>query len=212
MTESITLALSTETQQKLLAEAHRLGITPNALAETLLRNVLAATTSQTNPLSAQRYEVRTAATAQRSKKLGSWGEQRAMHHLTQAGYTSVCDMNEGRPNHPFADIHAELDGKKYCISVKTRNRYQRNGTENTRYKLPLKQLMWAARMQAQGYIPAWIAITLDAGRRTYSCYFGELSVLEGRRGILMSSDARQQYRCLANEEPCEEVEHLRNTY
>lgn len=38
-------------------------------------------------------------------------------------------------NETFADIECEKDGLKYIISVKARNKYQKNGKLNTRYNL-----------------------------------------------------------------------------
>ena len=38
-------------------------------------------------------------------------------------------------NAPFADIYCEKDGKSFIISVKTRNKYQKNGKLNDIHNL-----------------------------------------------------------------------------
>lgn len=217
MPETFEITIPTNLKMRLTERASALGLTPEVLAANYVRDALAETTQTMTLHDSAKAEVRTAATAKRSRELGDWGEERAIQHLTLMGYTSVQNMNLAQPNHPFSDIHAERDGKKYRISVKTRNRYENVAIgsppkENTRYKITPREFKWAAKMQNEGFTPAWMAIALDTKKQTYCCYFGEITSLGSRRGILMSAKARAEYTCFAEDEPCEGVLHLKNSY
>jgi hypothetical protein len=57
---------------------------------------------------------------QRTRALGRWGELKALKMLNDAKFSNVRDMNEATANHPFGDIYAERNGKRYLLGVKTR--------------------------------------------------------------------------------------------
>jgi len=128
--------------------------------------------------------------AMRKKALGELGELVALKTLVDNGFEKISHLNDTkRRNFPFADLLAEKDGKKYAISVKARNKFQKNGTLNSRYNL--KQTHVAAvenELVADAY---WMAIQFD--KNSYSVRFGsvmELKDSEGRSlsGIPMGGD------------------------
>ncbi len=85
-------------------------------------------------------------------------------------------------NETFADIECEKDGIRHLISVKARNKYQKNGKLNTRYNLGSevykKALSAEIKYNGSAY---WMALQFD--RRTFSIYFGRLTELNGSRAI-----------------------------
>jgi hypothetical protein len=153
-----------------------------------------------------------AATAARAKTLGERGEILAEIILENAGFSNVKNLNKDISNHPYADLYAEQGTTKYFISVKARNKYEADGIkENSGYKISPKERLQAKALEDKG-IPAVIAVTFDAKKATYSCYFALLSELEGRHGIKMTPQARQKYTCFAEDAPCPwDMSHLLNT-
>jgi hypothetical protein len=128
--------------------------------------------------------------AMRKKALGELGELVALKTLVDNGFEKISHLNDTkRRNFPFADLLAEKDGKKYAISVKARNKFQKNGTLNNRYNL--KQTHVASvenELVADAY---WMAIQFD--KNSYSVRFGavvELKDAGGRplSGIPMGED------------------------
>jgi hypothetical protein len=128
--------------------------------------------------------------ALRKKALGELGELIALKTLVDNGFEKITHLNDAkRRNYPFADILAEKNGKKYAISVKARNKFQKNGTLNSRYNL--RQTHVAAvenELTAEAY---WMAIPFD--KNSYSVRFGaviELKDMSGRplSGIPMGED------------------------
>jgi hypothetical protein len=85
-------------------------------------------------------------------------------------------------NETFADIECEKDGLKYVISVKARNKYQKNGKLNTRYNLGAnvyeKALSAEKKYNASAY---WMAIQYD--QNSFSIYFGFLKELNESKAI-----------------------------
>ena len=85
-------------------------------------------------------------------------------------------------NVTFADIECEKDGQKYIISVKARNKYQKDGKLNTRYNLGKdvyeKSLSAEKKYNASAY---WMAIQFD--HKSFSIYFGSLKELNGSKAI-----------------------------
>lgn len=121
--------------------------------------------------------------AMRKKALGELGELVALKTLVDNGFEKISHLNDTkRRNFPFADLLAEKDGKKYAISVKARNKFQKNGTPNNRYNL--KQTHVAAvekELVAEAY---WMAIPFD--KYSYSVRFGSVMELKDARGQPLS--------------------------
>lgn len=117
--------------------------------------------------------------AMRKKALGELGELVALKTLVDNGFEKISHLNDiKRRNFPFADLLAEKDGKKYAISVKARNKFQKNGTLNNRYNL--KQTHVAAvekELVAEAY---WMAIPFD--KNSYSVRFGSVMELKDTMG------------------------------
>jgi len=120
--------------------------------------------------------------AARKKSLGELGELFALKALVDQKFDRIRNLNDKSMNETFADIECEKDGKKYVISVKARNKYQRNGKLNTRYNLGSnaykKALFAEIKYNASAY---WIAVQFD--HKTFSIYFGCLSDLNGSKAI-----------------------------
>ena len=73
--------------------------------------------------------------AARKKSLGELGELFALKALVDKKFDRIRNLNDNSMNEAFADILCEKDGLRYIISVKARNKYQKNGKLNTRYNL-----------------------------------------------------------------------------
>jgi hypothetical protein len=120
--------------------------------------------------------------AARKKSLGELGELFALKALVDKKFDRIRNLNDNTTNQTFADIECEKDGRKYIISVKARNKYQKNGKLNTRYNLGKdvyeKSLLIEKQYNATAY---WMAIQFD--RKTFSIYFGSLKELNGSKAI-----------------------------
>ncbi|MDQ3710917.1 MAG: hypothetical protein M3388_01655 [Acidobacteriota bacterium] len=139
-------------------------------------------------------------TAHRSKKPGDIGEDLAEILLNKNGFKNVRNLNHHRKNFPFADFYAEKESVNYIISVKIRNKYQRSGSLNDRYKLGKKCYENSEPAEKEfNAVAAWLTTSFDS--KTYSAYFGLLSLLNGSRGVRMTEKAIAFYECLAKEEP-----------
>lgn len=64
--------------------------------------------------------------AARKKSLGELGELFAIKALVDEQYDKIRNLNDDHMNEAFADIYCEKDGKRYVISVKARNKYQKD--------------------------------------------------------------------------------------
>jgi hypothetical protein len=147
-------------------------------------------------------------TAQRSAKLGAFGEVLAFADLSAYRFTNFKILNGQKKNHPFADLYAERDGEKFWISVKTRNKYQFNGTLNDRYKVTFKQKQQAKLLVEAdpGTEIACVAISVVVTQNScrdgekpnsYSCYFVRSSEFAEVSGIDMRKSALRRYECFA---------------
>ena len=120
--------------------------------------------------------------AKRKKSLGELGELFGIKALVDNLFEKIVNLNDIKMNYPFADLYAEKDGKKYVISIKARNKYQKNGTLNSRYKLGSnaysKAKIAAKEKDAEAY---WMAVQFD--KETVSIYFGSLAELNQSNGI-----------------------------
>lgn len=156
----------------------------------------------------------------RRHRLGMLGEGLAEEALLKNGFINVLNANKAiQPNFRFADILAEKDGMQYAISVKARNKYQfrlnPNGTKrlNDRYKLGAKCHGLASEVCTQfGTVAAWVVVSVDADEGVYDAYFGLLSELNGNLGVPMSKSARKSHKCLAEHEPYDCEDEIKNEY
>ena len=120
--------------------------------------------------------------AARKKSLGELGELFAIKALVDKEFDRIRNLNDQTMNEAFADIYCEKGEKKYVISVKARNKYQADGTLNSRYNLGTNAYEKAQRTaQKYGAEPYWMAIQFDT--HSYSVYFGSLESLHGSNGI-----------------------------
>ncbi|MFQ3195723.1 MAG: hypothetical protein ACI9N3_002564 [Colwellia sp.] len=115
--------------------------------------------------------------ALRKKSLGELGELFGIKALVDNEFEKIKNLNDTKMNFPFADLYAEKDGNKYVISIKARNKHQKNGKENTSYNLGDNVYLKAEKAENEYDAKAyWMAIQFD--ELTYSIYFGSLKDLE----------------------------------
>lgn len=122
--------------------------------------------------------------ALRKKSLGELGELFAIKALVDNSFEKIVNLNDRKMNYPFADLYAEKDGKKYIISIKARNRFQKNNKLNASYNLGNNAYSKANAAETEyGAKAYWMAIQFD--ELTYSAYFGSLEELNRRNAIPM---------------------------
>lgn len=115
--------------------------------------------------------------AARKKSLGELGELFAFKALVDKEFDKIRNLNDDKMNEKYADIYCEKDGKKYVISVKSRNKHQKNGQLNTRYNLGSKAYEKAQYVEKKYNAEAhWIAVQFD--ETSFSIYFGSLKELK----------------------------------
>ncbi len=140
---------------------------------------------------------------ERTKALGSWGEAKALTLLRRAEFSKLRDMNAETFNHPFGDIYAERDGKRYLIGVKTRNKYQISGPLNPTYNVRKKGAdVWAIAHRYNAQL-AWVTLQVIPEGRIFWSYFGTIALIEDRAerfSIPMRPSDTPKYECLADEE------------
>lgn len=120
--------------------------------------------------------------SRRKKSLGELGELFAIKALVDKQYDKIRNLNDTKLNEKFADILCEKEGQRIVISVKARNKYQKNGTLNSNYNLGNKAYEKAKEVEEKYNAKAyWMAIQFDLN--SYSIYFGSLKCLEGRNAI-----------------------------
>ncbi|MDE2127979.1 MAG: hypothetical protein KGJ62_15465 [Armatimonadetes bacterium] len=133
---------------------------------------------------------------QRLHALGVWGEHKAVALLKRAGFSDVCELNAQFPNHQFADILAERDGKKYLIGVKTRNKYQASGRLNPTYNIRKKEADIQALADRHEAVLAWVAISVVPEQQKFSAYFGTIDEIQSsgeRFSIPMTPEHTARY-------------------
>jgi hypothetical protein len=120
--------------------------------------------------------------ASRKKSLGELGELFALKALVDNKFDRIRNLNDDAMNETFADISCERGDERYIISVKTRNKFQKNGKLNTRYNLG-KDVYEKALASEKKYkaIACWLAIQFD--QNSFSIYFGQLKELNGSKAI-----------------------------
>lgn len=120
--------------------------------------------------------------AARKKSLGELGELFAIKALVDRGFDRIRNLNDKKLNEPFADLYCEKGGKKYIISVKARNKFQKKGTLNTRYNLGTNAYEKARSSELKhNAIAHWMAIQFDTSN--FSIYFGSLNELQESKAI-----------------------------
>jgi len=120
--------------------------------------------------------------AARKKSLGELGELFAIKALVDKKFDRIRNLNDNTMNEPFADIECERDGVRYVISVKARNKYQKNGKLNFRYNLGSAVYNKALSAEKKYNATAcWIAVQFD--NKSFSIYFGSLKELNGSKAI-----------------------------
>lgn len=120
--------------------------------------------------------------ALRKKSLGELGELFGIKALVDNFFERIVNLNDNKMNYPYADLYAEKDGKRYVISIKARNKYTKNNTLNSRYKLGNNACEKAKAAEIEYQAKAhWMAIQFD--EHTYSVFFGSLDELGLRNGI-----------------------------
>jgi len=120
--------------------------------------------------------------AARKKSLGELGELFAIKALVDQKFDKIRNLNDQKMNEKFADIECEKNGQRFVISVKARNKYQKNGKLNTRYNLGSNAYEKAEYAEEKYNATAsWIAIQFDA--KSISIYFGKLNELNGSKAI-----------------------------
>lgn len=127
--------------------------------------------------------------AERKKSLGDIGENIAYEVLVDRSFTNVKNLNVKKTNHRFADLFAEKSGKRYVISVKTRNKCQVNGLVNEYYNLLTEESHKKNMREVEKEYNAqahWMAVQVDA--ETYSVYFGSVEELGGKKTITINLD------------------------
>jgi Holliday junction resolvase-like predicted endonuclease len=139
----------------------------------------------------------------KSQLLGLIGEHLALTLLKYHGFSAVEKLPT---NHPDADLIADRDGERFFISVKARNKFQNNGTLNSRYKLEskrrkLRDALKAAQEHNAKF--AWFTVQID--KDTNSAWFGTHEDLCKLRplsppatGVLMSTRWTNNYEELAS--------------
>lgn len=157
---------------------------------------------------------------ERTTRLGRLGEALAAERLNQHGFSEVENLNSRRVNFPFADLIAVRGGRRFLISVKTRNEMRQGGAQrNESYNLiqvrdsvnvDLKNngmttdditrlLLEEVQAIAVGHDaePAWVTVAVRATAGTYSAYFGLVASLGHKRSIPMTAQACRTYESLA---------------
>jgi predicted transport protein len=135
----------------------------------------------------------------RRRQLGDLGERWTKKLLKDAGFRAVQDLNAVKYNHPGGDFLAERAGKRYFITVKSRNKFVQGGQRlNGGYNIYPKKVRAAAR--EYDAIPSWLTIQLDTDRRCFSAYFGTIDTLRNPNAVAvpMSVRAVSAYECLAS--------------
>lgn len=122
--------------------------------------------------------------ALRKKALGELGELFGIKALVDDNFEKVKNLNDVKMNYPFADVLAEKEGKRFIISIKARNKYQKDHKLNAHYNLGNNAYNKATLAEGEHNAEAyWMAIQFDS--QTYSVYLGSLRELNQRNSIPM---------------------------
>ena len=120
--------------------------------------------------------------ALRKKSLGELGELFGIKALVDNSFERVINLNDKKMNYPYADLYAEKENKKYVISIKARNKYQKNNSLNSHYNLGNNAYLKAKAAENEyGAVAYWMAVQFD--ELIYSIYLGSLDELNQRNAI-----------------------------
>ena len=120
--------------------------------------------------------------ALRKKSLGELGELFGIKALVDDSFERIKNLNDEKMNFPYADLYAEKESKKYVISIKARNKYQKNNSLNSHYNLGNNAYKNAKDAEDEyGAKAYWMAIQFD--ELTHSIFFGSLVELNQRKAI-----------------------------
>ncbi len=120
--------------------------------------------------------------ALRKKSLGELGELFGIKALVDNSFEKIVNLNDKRMNYPYADLYAEKENKKYIVSIKARNKYQKNNSLNTHYNLGSNAYNKAKSAEKEYKAKAyWMAVQFD--KYEYSVFFGSLDELNLRNAI-----------------------------
>jgi hypothetical protein len=123
--------------------------------------------------------------ALRKKSLGELGELFAIKALVDNSFEKIENLNDQQMNYPFADLYAEKEGEKYVISIKARNKYQKNNKLNAFYNIGSNAYKKAEAAEIEYDAEAyWMAIQFD--ELTYAIFFGSLKELDHHNSIPIS--------------------------
>jgi len=135
----------------------------------------------------------------RRKILGDRGEQIAQELLRENGFEKIRNLNDIYPNHRFGDFLAERDGRRYLISVKTRNACTQAGSLNPAYNLQKRTEDVNALCELYLAEPAWITIQIFADTGRCNAFFGTIAELDSPFSVPMTKKATAKYECLAKD-------------
>lgn len=159
---------------------------------------------------------------ERTTRLGRLGEVLAAERLEEHRFSEVEDLNAKRLNAPFADLVAIRGGRRFLVSVKTRNEMRQGGERrNDSYNIVGIRKPANARLKRNGRTtdeitrmlleevqdiavsydaePASITVAVSPDAGTYSAYFGLVASLGLTRSIPMTASACNTYECLARD-------------
>jgi hypothetical protein len=122
--------------------------------------------------------------AMRKKSLGELGELISIKALVDASFEKIVNLNDKNMNYPYADLYAEKEGQRYVISVKARNKFQKDKRLNAFYNIGSKAYKKATAAEDEHSARAyWMAVQFD--EFTYSVYLGTLEELNFKNSIPM---------------------------
>ncbi len=120
--------------------------------------------------------------ALRKKSLGELGELISIKALVDVSFEKIVNLNDKKMNYPYADLYAEKEGQRYVISVKARNKYQKDKRLNAFYNIGSNAYRKAAVAEKEYSAKAyWLAVQFD--KLTYSVYLGSLEELNFKNQI-----------------------------
>ena len=120
--------------------------------------------------------------AARKKSLGELGKLFAIKALVDKKFDRIRNLNDNKMNEPYADIVCEKDGLRFVISVKARNKLQRDGKINSRYILG-SDVYEKANSAGKKYHASAYWMAIQFAHKSFSIYFGSLKELNGSKAI-----------------------------
>ena len=141
--------------------------------------------------------------------LGVYGERYLAPKLLECiGLQQLVDLNQRKPNFPWADFCGKKEGQWWMVNVKTRSKRtnygELNGSYNTSNGLKSynKAIAELKRLNLPACEPMWLAIAMEIDQ-TYEAYWGEGKEMRNFKnsekpniswGIRMSEEYTTKYR------------------